>query len=415
MSTPRKTTRKVTPQTPFVPVFHKNGHRIEGLWQRGSRFYAQLRVIKEGRSRSTKIALREATSVAQAVVALEEEKSKNRKGELIVLKHAPKLVDAVEQFKGSTKWAEKSDSTKVSDKGYLDRWVTELGSERVDRIQTPRILAIRDKLSREGKHARTCNLYVGGLMQVLRFCHERGQLGRVPKFDRIRPPKPPRQSYLPDETFQALLDNCRPEVNKNAPQLSLFIRFLALTGAREQEATRIAWRDVNFKTRRLVIGADGKTKNHETRDLDMSDELIELLKEMEAKHPPDSQWLFPSPQRGDKDLHVRNFRGCLNAVRGTPRPLHKTWKGRQRKTQEVDGRFANIGFHTFRHLFISKCVMAGVDYMTIAEWVGHKDGGVLIGQVYGHLSQDHKAQVAKNLSLFKKPENVVPLPQQAAG
>ena len=59
--------------------------------------------------------------------------------------------------------------------------------------------------------------------------------------------------------------------------------------------------------------------------------------------------------------------------------------------------------------------MAGVPYMTIAEWVGHQDGGVLIGKVYGHLCKDHKADMAKKLSLFKKPENVVELQQQAAG
>ena len=34
-------------------------------------------------------------------------------------------------------------------------------------------------------------------------------------------------------------------------------------------------------------------------------------------------------------------------------------------------------------------VMSGIDYMTIAAWVGHQDGGVLIGKVYGHLSNEH--------------------------
>jgi integrase len=44
-----------------------------------------------------------------------------------------------------------------------------------------------------------------------------------------------------------------------------------------------------------------------------------------------------------------------------------------------------FGFHDCRHYFISMCVMSGIDFMTIAAWVGHKDGGVLIGKVYGHL------------------------------
>lgn len=31
--------------------------------------------------------------------------------------------------------------------------------------------------------------------------------------------------------------------------------------------------------------------------------------------------------------------------------------------------------------------------MTIAKWVGHQDGGVLIGKVYGHLSKNEHAQL----------------------
>jgi integrase len=45
----------------------------------------------------------------------------------------------------------------------------------------------------------------------------------------------------------------------------------------------------------------------------------------------------------------------------------------------------DVGFHDLRHLFCSFSVMAGIDFMTIASWLGHNDGGILIGKVYGHL------------------------------
>jgi hypothetical protein len=35
--------------------------------------------------------------------------------------------------------------------------------------------------------------------------------------------------------------------------------------------------------------------------------------------------------------------------------------------------------------------------MTIARWVGHKDGGVLIGKVYGHLNDEHAKKMAARL------------------
>ena len=62
-----------------------------------------------------------------------------------------------------------------------------------------------------------------------------------------------------------------------------------------------------------------------------------------------------------------------------------------------------FGFHDLRHYFISMCVMSGIDYMTIARWVGHQDGGVLIGRVYGHLSNEHTRKQAQRIN-FGKPE-----------
>jgi hypothetical protein len=41
--------------------------------------------------------------------------------------------------------------------------------------------------------------------------------------------------------------------------------------------------------------------------------------------------------------------------------------------------------------------MSGIDYLTIARWVGHKDGGVLIGRVYGHLTDIHAQKQAQRL------------------
>ena len=58
-----------------------------------------------------------------------------------------------------------------------------------------------------------------------------------------------------------------------------------------------------------------------------------------------------------------------------------------------------VGYHDCRHYFISHAVMSGIDYMTIARWVGHKDGGVLIGRVYGHLNDEHAKRQAKRLKL----------------
>jgi hypothetical protein len=42
--------------------------------------------------------------------------------------------------------------------------------------------------------------------------------------------------------------------------------------------------------------------------------------------------------------------------------------------------------------------------------VGHKDGGVLIGKVYGHLANEHRKAMAERVNFGP---SLVPLPQAA--
>jgi len=107
---------------------------------------------------------------------------------------------------------------------------------------------------------------------------------------------------------------------------------------------------------------------------------------MKARRAPDSQWLFPSPQRGRRDVHAMSFRESLELARR-------------------HAQLRRIGFHDLRHHFVSYCVMSGIDFMTIAKWAGHKDGGILIGNVYGHLVSAHTKLQAKRVSFETKAKN----------
>ena len=58
--------------------------------------------------------------------------------------------------------------------------------------------------------------------------------------------------------------------------------------------------------------------------------------------------------------------------------------------------------------------MAGIDFMTISNWVGHKDGGVLIGRVYGQLVGTHRKAMAARLQLGNAPQaDVLHLPSES--
>lgn len=104
--------------------------------------------------------------------------------------------------------------------------------------------------------------------------------------------------------------------------------------------------------------------------MDLSANLKKHLKAMSKRRAPDSEYLFPSPQRGERDIQSKTFMETLRLAR---------------KESGLD-RFS---FHDCRHSFVSFCVMSQIDCMTIARWVGHMDGGVLIGKAYGHLANKH--------------------------
>jgi integrase len=359
-------------------------------------------------------------------------KTERKEGKLVVVKHAPKLADAIESFKADARFQDKRISTQKNLQIYYNLWVDQLGQKSVKQIRKADILQIRQKLRNEGCPGftrgkvgrKTGNHYVEALMQVLKFCEESDQIAMMPVVRREKAPKgeeKPRPEIIDDVQFRRLLAACFGPVPKrrlvrdesgrmikryageqsplgegNATLLHNYLRFLALTGAREQEAYRVKWADVDLERRVVTIGSDGKSKSGKPRDVNFSPELERLLHEMKAGRQPDSSYLFPSPQRGERDIPAKTLRPSFRCVR------------------EAAG-LPKLAFHAFRRLFISKCVMAGTDYKTIASWVDHKDGGILIGNTYSFLTADHKADAANRLNFFERPANVTDLPKQSAG
>ncbi len=261
------------------------------------------------------------------------------------------------------------------------KWVP-LGDERNPVITVPqavaahrRLLTRRDDdalpvLRRTPKLADYVELYlarVKGRKRPATFVKERGSLGkwvthmggsRIDKISRAQV-----NDYL---------------AKRKAQQFADYIRLMAFCGARRDETLRLRWADVDFERKQLTIGADGLSKNHKPRVIDFNSELESHLSVMGKRKAPDSQWLFPSPQRGEKDIPAKTFKESLDLTRAA-------------------AKLPKFTFHDCRHYFISQCVMSGIDFMTIARWVGHQDGGVLIGKVYGDVANEHRQLMAQRV------------------
>jgi site-specific recombinase XerD len=119
-------------------------------------------------------------------------------------------------------------------------------------------------------------------------------------------------------------------------------------------------------------------------DCRFNGQLESLLRELHARRAPGSSCLFPSPQRGERDVPAKTLRESFKLVRAR-------------------AGLPSAGFQDLRHLFCSFCVTAGIDFLTIAGWLGQKDGGILIGKAYGNLLDEHRQKMAAKLTIGIAP------------
>lgn len=390
----------------FAKVLDGRKQPIRGLWVRNGRYYAQLTFEDSdtGQKKTRRVPLidpetkQAVTTTPQAIEEMNRLKVKRSESDLPVLHRCPKFKDFVTTYLGFIKAGDgmKKPATIAKEKCALDGWIEHLGERRLDKINRAHVNAYISKRLNEGVSNRTANLDVIALNAVMKHAIDEKWLKVLPT-QNMRPLKsatPKRELFTPQDldalcsaafaTKKNKKEKDAP-ITKNAQQFCDYLRLLAYCGAREQEALALRWKpDVDFERGQLTIGATGDTKNSTGRTVDLNPKLRAHLEDMQKRRAPDSEWLFPSPQRGDKDIHAETFRESLKLVRA--------------QAAKKDARLAHKAFHDLRHHFISYAVMSGIDYMTIAEWVGHRDGGVLIGKVYGHLADTHKKEQAQRLN-----------------
>lgn len=380
-----------THKVKFMPALEGSGKRkIRGLWVRAGVYYAQIRMPSpKGGTMPKRIRLTSKT-LTEAKKDMEKARVASREGTLPAPRRSPRFNDFAIEYQASPFFEQKKERTRNGEKDILKYWIEHLGNVRLDKITESHVREYRDKriknrrnkvLGKRDVAARTVNKETTVFFQVMKLAHDRGHISSVPRVRQMKQLPPPKRRLLSPKDVEHILSCCQPGVTKYANDIRWYLQFLALSGCREREAYAIRLQDINFNLGKVTIGSDGDTKNREHRSLDMSQELKLLLHEIVAAREKVTIWLFPSPQRGPKDIHASKLRESLYKVR------------------EAAG-FPWLGFHDFRHFFISMCVMAGIDFMTIASWVGHKDGGVLIGKVYGHLADDHKQRMAEGLSIL---------------
>ena len=392
----------------FAKVHDGRKQPIRGLWIRNGRYYARLNVEDgtTGRMITRRVMLvdkeqKPVGTVAQAVDELKRLHTKRGDGTMPVLIRTPKFSDHADKYFDFIKSGvgTKKPGTIQKEESHIRLWKKHLGGVRLDKIKRIHVNDLIQKRLKAGISKRMVNLDVIAFRNVMKRAIDDGWIQLLPTHG-LRPLKCETKKK-PLFTTAELDAFCKGAfgkrtndkgelvpVSKNAVEFVDYVKLMAYSGARRNEALALRWNDVDFDKGQLTIGADGDTKNSSARTVDFNPMLKQHLEDMATRLAPDSQWLFPSPQRGERDVHVQTFRESLTLAR-------------------TQAKMLKFNFHDLRHHFISMAVMSGIDYMTIAAWVGHKDGGVLIGKVYGHLADTHKKSMADKMNFQPVPSTAI--------
>ena len=206
-----------------------------------------------------------------------------------------------------------------------------------------------------------------GALALLRRTYERSiEAGFVASnlplsLKRIRPKK--MKHDLPTASaFAGIVSDILVQKKSHSKATAAAVEFLAYTGLRISEGQSIQWRDI--KDDHLVVRT---AKNDDLRQVPLIPAAKSLLDRLRAAGIPTGA--------NDPVMLIKSPRIALAA---------------SCERLGID----HMRVHDLRHIFATRCIESGVDLPTLASWMGHKDGGVLCAQVYGHLCKKHSTAMA---------------------
>ena len=161
------------------------------------------------------------------------------------------------------------------------------------------------------------------------------------------------------------------------PELTLALE----TGMRRGELYSLDWDRVDLVRRQLHLL---KTKNGTARVVILTAAAVSALEELQKRRNPDSPKV------------------CLTRY-GEPMVSPRAWfELVMEEAIKKNSSLMDITWHIFRHTYISRLVMAGVDLRTVQELAGHKDIKMTVR--YAHLAPAHKLAAVDKLAEYRREQ-----------
>ncbi len=252
---------------------------------------------------------------------------------------------------------------------YGKFWSKLLGQHILTKISADDLRHIQSHMaSKATRSPHTINRYFAALRRFLNLAIAEGFLLTNPvKGVKFFPEPTGRLRYLTDTEIAHLREQLSPEH-------WALVAFSLETGLRLSEQFHARWDCVNMEQGVLTIPL---SKSGKTRHVILSEAALSILKNLSTWTY--SPYLFPSPLSAGHPMQGRNF-------------VVKVYEPALRRAGIQDSTW-----HTLRHTFASRAVMAGVDIRSVQELMGHST--ITMTMRYTHLSPAHLRTAVNKASL----------------
>lgn len=199
---------------------------------------------------------------------------------------------------------------------------------------------------------------ITAVQRSLNWAVKVGHIDRSPIAHVEKPPAGKRELVVTPEAYQKMLELCPEEPYRDLLTLAWE------TGARPQELLAMEARHFEPERRRVIFAASEAKGKRDIRVVHLTDTALAIVARLAERHP--------------KGLLLRNTDG----VPWTPQAASCLFGRLKKKLGGV-----KYCLYAFRHGFCHRAIKNGVDPVTVANLMGHRDTA-MVARVYSNLGQD---------------------------
>jgi len=286
----------------------------------------------------------------------------------------PVLFEAIAA--DALEYSKEHKSSYPGDRSTVNKILPTFGKTPIKDITPQMIKSYLD--SRKDLTKTTMNRYRGTMSMIFQEAIRNGKANTNPaRLVRLHKEANTRVRFITYEEEEGIRAIIRKRCPVHEPELTLALE----TGMRRGELYALEWDRVDLLRRQIILL---KTKNGASRVVILTAPAVKALEELQKRRSTETPKV------------------CLTRY-GEPMVSPRAWFELVMEEALAQNRsLKDVTWHVFRHTYISRLVMAGVDLRTVQELAGHKD--IKMTMRYAHLAPAHKLAAVDRLAKYRKEQ-----------